>query len=120
MRYLETTIDYSAAARTDKSVSHLGLRSVRGWLNPYNAEFIVARSNIQRRAGFVRSVGEIGVHHGKLFILLLLTAAENERALAIDVFENQHLNTDRSGAGDRDAFLSNVRRVGPAAPGKPI
>lgn len=87
-----------------------GLKKVEGWLEIYSAEFIATLSEIQHRAGYAGGVGEIGVHHGKLFIVLLLTTSETEKAFAIDVFENQQLNTDGSGKGDRYIFLANVRR----------
>lgn len=87
-----------------------GLNKVEGWLESYSAEFIATLSEVQRRAGYVGSVGEIGVHHGKLFIILLLTVSEGERAVAIDIFEQQHLNVDHSGKGDRAIFLANVER----------
>jgi hypothetical protein len=35
-------------------------------------------------------------------------AAPGDRSFAIDVFEEQHLNIDHSGAGDRAKFLANV------------
>lgn len=91
-----------------------GLRQVEGWLEPDSADVIRALSAIQHEAGYKGAVGEIGIHHGKLFILLLLTAGKDERNFAIDVFEQQHLNLDGSGRGDRERFLENVRRwVGP-------
>ncbi|HEV2069230.1 MAG TPA: hypothetical protein VGR26_05515 [Acidimicrobiales bacterium] len=33
------------------------------------------------------SVGEIGVHHGKLFLLAYLASRRDEAAFAVDVFE---------------------------------
>lgn len=95
---------------------NFGLKSVDGWLAKYSAEFITALSGTQQRAGYTGAIGEIGVHHGKLFILLLMLASSSEKAFVIDVFENQELNTDRSGCGDRAIFLQNVRRwSGPCA-----
>ncbi|MGH7046840.1 MAG: class I SAM-dependent methyltransferase [Stellaceae bacterium] len=86
-----------------------GMPRIEGWLHRFAAELIAAISQIQHE-GLVRgAVGEIGVHHGKLLILLLLTAARDERAFAIDVFEKQELNVDGSGRGDRERFLQNVR-----------
>lgn len=87
-----------------------GLKNVDGWLARYSASFIVGISEVQRQAGYTGAVGEIGVHHGKLFILLLLTTSSEEKAFAIDVFEEQHLNIDHSGCGDRAKFFDNVRR----------
>jgi len=81
---------------------------IQGWLPPFSATFIAELSRIQRDAGIVGGVGEIGVHMGRLFIVLKLTAAPNEKIFAIDVFGDQHLNVDGSGSGDRAAFLENV------------
>jgi hypothetical protein len=96
----------------DQLVRYLtfGRRTVGGWLGFEVAAFIAALGDIQRSAGYRGAVGEIGVHHGRLFILLLLLLDKDEGNFAIDVFEQQHLNTDRSGRGDREVFLSNVQR----------
>lgn len=91
-----------------------GMPRVDGWLETYSARFIGALAEIQRGHGIAGAVGEIGVHHGKLLILLLLTASAREKAFAVDVFQQQDLNTDQSGCGNHDIFLANVRRwVGP-------
>jgi hypothetical protein len=50
------------------------------------------------------------VHHGRLLILLHLASGAD--CVAIDVFADQHLNTDKSGRGDRDRFLGNLKRWG--------
>jgi hypothetical protein len=50
------------------------------------------------------------VHHGKLFILLYLLGRENEPAVAIDLFSQQELNVDNSGAGDLERFKRNLGR----------
>ncbi|MGH6683330.1 MAG: class I SAM-dependent methyltransferase [Pseudolabrys sp.] len=81
---------------------------VHGWLDRYSADFIAGLSRIQRDSGIAGAVGEIGVHMGRLFILLKLTAAQNEKCFALDVFGEQHLNIDQSGFGDRNMFLRNV------------
>jgi len=86
-----------------------GYRRIDGWLFPYSARFIDSLLELQFEADIRGSVGEIGVHHGKLFILLALGLRPGETAFAIDVFGDQHLNTDRSGAGDRDIFVANAR-----------
>ncbi len=84
--------------------------SVPGWLNDYSARVIVALSRIQTQRGVTGCVGEIGVHMGRLFILLKLLASDDEKAIAIDVFSDQHLNMDQSGRGDRQRFLANLER----------
>ena len=84
--------------------------SVPGWLDDYSASFIVMLSRIQKDHGIHGGVSEIGVHMGRLFILLKLLCENDERALAIDVFGDQHLNTDQSGGGDRALFMANLMR----------
>lgn len=94
-----------------------GYRRIGGWLFPYSACFIDSLLTLQLDTGVRGAVGEIGVHHGKLFLLFALGRRPDEVAFAIDVFGDQHLNLDRSGAGDRDIFLANARRwLGAAAP----
>lgn len=87
-----------------------GQRLVKGWLMPGAAQAIVLLSQEQRSAHLSGPVAEFGVHHGKLFILLYLLGLENEPAVAIDLFSQQHLNVDRSGAGDLERFKRNLRR----------
>lgn len=87
-----------------------GLRTVEGWLNPLSALMISHINAAQTEFGVRGGVGEIGVHHGKLFILLHLMLREGERSFALDVFERQDLNVDQSGRGDRERFLENVQR----------
>ncbi|MGC8477725.1 MAG: class I SAM-dependent methyltransferase [Acetobacteraceae bacterium] len=85
-----------------------GERHIAGWLSPYTAEFISALGAVQRDLGISGSVGEIGVHHGKLFVLLCLMLVPEEHAFAIDIFENQELNTDGSGSGDLTILKRNL------------
>jgi len=92
-----------------------GLRRVHGWLFPYSAQFIRSVVEVQVQAGETGALAEIGVHHGKLFILLALSAQPGETALAIDVFGDQHLNMDQSGRGDRAVFQQNIHRWAPSA-----
>jgi hypothetical protein len=93
-----------------------GLPKVHGWLDLYSTEFIALLSKIQQDAGYSGSIGEAGVHHGKLFILLLLTSGGHDKAFAIDVFEQQHLNVDQSGHGDKAVLLRNIARWAPVSP----
>ncbi len=97
-----------------------GLRRIHGWLSPYSAQFIRSVTDIQAQASEAGAVAEIGVHHGKLFILLALSARPGETALAIDVFGDQHLNTDQSGRGDRAVFQQNIGKWAPDASVKTI
>lgn len=99
-------------AAAEHTYRQRGLQSVEGWLDRYSADFIATIAAVQRRNRWSGALGEIGVHHGKLFILLQLNAAQGEALFAIDLFENQQLNIDRSGCGNREIFLRNIARWG--------
>lgn len=83
---------------------------VNGWLRPGAAQAVVQLSGAQRRANMSGGAAEIGVHHGKLFILLYLLCSDTEPAVAIDLFSQQHLNFEHSGAGDLARFKENLNR----------
>ena len=57
------------------------------------------------------SVMEIGVHHGKFFIPLMLLTEKGESAVGIDIFEDQEKNIDDSGKGDLEIVQSNIERL---------
>jgi hypothetical protein len=87
-----------------------GMGRVSGWLNPVSAAFIASISEHQRTSGWSGSSGEIGVHHGKLFLILHLLADQDRSSFAVDLFEQQHLNADASGRGDLEIFKRNLDR----------
>lgn len=87
-----------------------GLRRVDGWLDPFSAVVIADLPAHQAAIGARGGIAEIGVHHGKLFLLAYLALRTDELGVAVDVFERQELNVDRSGAGNRECFVANVRR----------
>jgi len=94
-----------------------GHKRIDGWLEPEAAELIAAFGQWQPVGG---NVGEIGVHHGKLFILLHLLRRPGERSVAVDLFELQEFNVDRSGRGDRAVFEQNLRSVAGGTEGATI
>jgi hypothetical protein len=83
---------------------------VEGWLRTEAALTIAALNARQRALDAQGGIAEIGVHHGKLFILLYLLGRAPEKAVAIDLFEDQHLNVDLSGSGDLAKFRRNLAR----------
>ena len=85
---------------------------VEGWLRPLAIQGIVALSKAQVFRGVTGSACEIGVHHGRLFILLHLLTQPHEHSAAWDLFDNQDENTDASGLGDRSRFEANLSRHG--------
>jgi hypothetical protein len=84
---------------------------VQGWLAPESARLIASLADYQTKNLPRGAVGEIGVHHGRLFILLALVAPQSAK-FVIDVFGEQQLNLDASGHGDRAVFEANLRREG--------
>ena len=86
-----------------------GFEQVQGWCNPKLLTFLELIDALQHRAGVSGSVGEIGVQDGKLFIALHNLLHEGERSLAIDVFDDYHLNIDRSGDAKLEVFQRNVQ-----------
>lgn len=90
-----------------------GRLSVQGWLSRGACAMVMAISEAQRLRGVEGNVVEIGVHHGRLFILLLLLTDGAERGLAIDLFEDQEQNADASGEGDYGKLVRNIRRHAP-------
>src|SRR5262245_14469380 len=97
----------SASLRTYALESHT---TVEGWLGIGALGLTIEISERQQRQSIRGGVGEIGVHHGRYFIALALLRQAGERAVAIDVFEDQHLNVDWSGRGDQEILLANLHR----------
>lgn len=93
----------------------LGIGQVEGWLSPLAAAMIAHVSLEQVRAGLRGDVCEIGVHHGKLFLVLANALIAGERAVAVDVFGDQAKNVDRSGGGDRAVFEGHLAAFAPGA-----
>jgi Methyltransferase domain len=89
-----------------------GHRSVDGWLLEGAIDATCEIADAQSARGVRGPVCEIGVHHGRLFILLQLLTAPAERSLAMDLFEKQDENIDESGKGSREHLVDNLRRHG--------
>ena len=88
--------------------TRLDIHKVHGWLEQVDVDYILEIASHQNHSKVFGSVGEIGVHHGKLFILLNLLTREDEHSFAIDLFNEQKENIDRSGLGDINIFKSNL------------
>jgi hypothetical protein len=83
-----------------------GFNNVEGWCDPKVAEIIDMFDSLplNKEGGAC----EIGIHHGKLFLLLNQAIEEQYKSYAVDVFDFQHLNIDNSGEGKKDMFIKNV------------
>lgn len=106
------------AARVRERLEHYrseGLPAVRGWFEPESAEVMASLLARQVADGVRGGVAEIGVHHGRSFLLLANGLVPGESGVALDVFERQDLNQDGSGRGDRRVFEDHLRRWAPDA-----
>src|SRR5215475_2154553 len=97
----------------DSRVKHYirhGKFYVDGWLRTEAALVIAALSERQHSLGMGGGEAEIGVHHGKRFILHYVLSHAPEKAVTIDLFGDQHLNVDLSGSGYLQKFRRNLAR----------
>lgn len=83
-----------------------GFDKVQGWCSQQLFETVDLLSRAQKLDN--NGICEIGVHHGKFYLLLNSLTSEASRSYAIDVFEDQVLNIDWSGKGDRKIFENNL------------
>jgi hypothetical protein len=83
-----------------------GFDSVQGWCGHKLFEVVDLLNSVEinKQGGCL----EIGVHHGKFYILLNSVIEATHKSYALDVFDNQHLNIDGSGKGSLDAFKNNL------------
>ncbi|WP_454883804.1 class I SAM-dependent methyltransferase [Sphingomonas oryzagri] len=66
----------------------------------------------QTHSGIHGPVAEIGVHHGKLILTMMAALRPSERAVAIDLFDDQTANTDKSGKGNLAIFRRHAAKLG--------
>ncbi|MGH2614204.1 MAG: class I SAM-dependent methyltransferase, partial [Thermomicrobiales bacterium] len=91
-------------------------RDVEGWLDDTTARVTDHLLQAQSELGITGNVLEIGVHHGRYFIVLANGLADGESAVAVDLFADQQLNISQSGKGSWTAFVWNVARFAPLTP----
>lgn len=84
------------------------IESIEGWLSPTTGYAMSAMLSWQSARNERGGIAEIGIHHGKSFLPLALSAESDDRLLAIDCFDAQHANVDDSGRGDLAAFQGNL------------
>jgi hypothetical protein len=81
---------------------------VHGWVGdriPHVLKFVRDLHEADQVQG---DILEIGVHHGKLFFLLMAASRDNERGVAVDLFEDQQKNLDHSGKGSLSIFNQHL------------
>jgi len=85
-----------------------GFDSVEGWCDHRLFHIIDKLNDVQGGLRTRAGVLEIGVHHGKFFILLNQLTEESDESAALDLFAEQDLNIDGSGCGNLQAFERNL------------
>lgn len=95
----------------DKYVAR-SMKTVQGFLTTLDARLIATLLSYQDENNITGHLGEIGVHHGRLFLMLALARRAGERALAIDLFEDDADNAKTGHAGRDRALFENARRLG--------
>ena len=85
-----------------------GHRRVEGYTEAPVFTLLEVLNGLQRQLNISGPVTEVGVHHGRLFIAMLLLQRPDEPAVAIDLFDEQELNLDQSGKGDLEKFKQHV------------
>lgn len=94
----------------EKYVSR-SMRTVEGYLSSLDAHVIAELVAYQNENHIGGHLCEIGVHHGQLFLMLALARRAGERALAIDLFEDDAINRNTRHEGRDRALFVNARRL---------
>jgi hypothetical protein len=103
----------SALAPQVRAYARRGRNQIAGWFQRVDAEIFSEILLDQAQRGVAGAALEIGVHHGRSFIPLSLTASPEAPAIAVDLFDRQDLNqVDPSGKGDYQRFLKNLSKFG--------
>ena len=85
---------------------------IQGWCLPHLWQSIQPIHEFQVARGMNRPVAEIGVHRGKFFIGLVKTKCVPKGNLAIDLFDKQEFNLDKSGSGNAVELEKNLAECG--------
>jgi hypothetical protein len=87
-----------------------GYKYVEGWYSYLALKTVSELAEFQKQHFISGSICEIGVHHGRSFILLSLLTNSPESSVAYDLFEMQSENIDRSGKGNKEILRKNLQR----------
>jgi Methyltransferase domain len=83
-----------------------GFSKIEGWCSEQLFHTVDLFDSLPINKG--GGICEIGVHHGKFYLLLNQVTSIETRSFAIDIFEEAALNIDHSGSGNRAAFTKNL------------
>lgn len=85
-----------------------GFRSVHGWIPALALQEVACFSQLQRRLGIRGPVCEIGIHHGRMLILLQLLTEPDELSVGIDLHEQTRLLHNLRAHGGNPARLKTI------------
>lgn len=88
-----------------------GLEKVQGFLVPSTALYLTG-IEYDQRGRVPGGICEIGVHRGKSFIAMTVGLAEGDEAVAIDIFDAQHLNMEATSVNALRDFKVYLERWG--------
>ena len=86
----------------------LGFKEVEGWCGEqvFTTLDLLDSLDINKIGGCL----EIGIHHGQSYMLLNQVIDAGATSYAVDIFDNQEMNIDRSGVGSLAIFKSNLEK----------
>jgi hypothetical protein len=89
-----------------------GWPHIEGWIDKKALDAIATAATYQELHGIDGNALEIGVFQGRSFLGICAAMRPRERAVALDIFDDQSLNFDHSGAAANlmQAFRTNVDR----------
>jgi hypothetical protein len=96
---------------TRKEYLRWHINRVPGYLRDPDPKVIATLLAWQEQIGVSGNLCEIGVHHGRLFLLLALSRQADEKALAIDLFEDDNINVGPQ-VGRNSGLLRQASRLG--------
>lgn len=107
----EDSVMNNVSILLDKYVAR-SMETVQDYLPSLDVRLLGALLAYQEENNITGHLCEIGVHHGRLFLMLALARRAGERALAIDLFEDDAINMNTQHAGRDRALFANAHRFG--------
>ncbi len=86
-------------AEAIQEANNISWQNIEGWVGDrihHILQFVAAHHDREAVHG---DIAEIGVHHGKLFFIMSAMLRPGETSVAVDLFDDQDKNVDRSGCG---------------------
>ena len=93
-----------------REYAQVGYSTIAGWgVHDDLVRIFLSLDQYQKSRSIIGNLFEIGVFHGRVLILLGLATRDDERVVALDLFETyQSHNIDRSGIWDSEHFTRGI------------